>query len=188
MPLTNHHEQKLLKGLRKGDKGAFEQLFQVYKARLYAFSIKLVKSEDLAADVVHDIFVKLWNNRRQIDPSGNFNSYLHTICKNHIFNLLKSASRREKLKLEIIHAISQKHYSMEEELYYREYEKIANEAVNQLPPRRKEVFRMCKMDGKSYSEVADNFGISKNTVKDHIVKASSFIKNYCNKHGDLNIE
>ena len=66
-------------------------------------------------------------------------------------------------------------------------EKIAYAAVNQLPPRRKEVFKMCKFDGKTYVQTATDLGISRNAVKDHIVKASKFIKGYFLKHAEVSI-
>jgi len=181
------NEPILLKRLNKGDEEAFEILFNTYKGRLYSFAIKLVKSDDLACDIIHDVFEKVWEKRKQIDHKSNFSSYLHTICKNQIFNFLKQASRREALKLEIIQYISRSQNTLEDDLYFREYEKIANEAVSQLPPRRKEVFKMCKFDGKSYDQTAADLGISRNAVKDHIVKASKFIKSYFLEHSEVSI-
>lgn len=185
LPNQNIEELNLLKRLKKGDEAAFEILYNIYKGRLYSFSIKLVKSDDLACDIIHDVFVKVWEKRKQINHESNFSSYLHTICKNRIFNFLKQASRRDALKLEIIQYTSNRQNRLEDDLHFNEYEKIANEAVNKLPPRRKTVFQMCKFDGKSYEETASDLGISRNAVKDHIVKASKFIKNYFQEHAEV---
>lgn len=180
-------ESKILKRLKNGDEAAFESLFNNYKERLYLFSIRLVKSDELACDIIHDVFVKVWEIRSQIDCNSNFSSFLHTICKNQIFNLLKQASRREALKQEIIQYMSRNQNTVEEDMYFKEYEKIAKEAVNKLPQRRKEVFVMCKFDGKTYDQTASDLGISRNAVKDHIVKASRFIKSYFLKHAEVSI-
>ncbi|MCK5367454.1 MAG: RNA polymerase sigma-70 factor, partial [Cyclobacteriaceae bacterium] len=88
LPNQNIEELNLLKRLKKGDEAAFEILYNIYKGRLYSFSIKLVKSDDLACDIIHDVFVKVWEKRKQINHESNFSSYLHTICKNRIFNFL----------------------------------------------------------------------------------------------------
>lgn len=180
-------ESNIVKRLNRGDEAAFELLFNNYKERLYLFAIKLVKSDELACDIIHDVFVKVWEIRVNIDHNSNFSSFLHTICKNLIFNLLKQASRREALKLEIIQYTSQNQNTLEEDIYFREYEIIANEAVNQLPPRRKEVFQMCKVEGKTYNQTASDLGISRDAVKDHIVRASKFIKSYFKKHSEVSI-
>ncbi len=180
-------ESELLKRLREGDEDAFESLFYIYKERLYLFALKFVKSNDQACDIIHDVFVKVWENRAQINIQSNFSSFLHTICKNLILNLLKQASRKESLRLEIIQYKSRNQNTLEEEMDFKEYQKLASEAVNQLPPRRKEVFKMCKFDGKTYNQTASDLGISRNAVKDHIVKASRFIKGYFLKYGEVSI-
>lgn len=183
--MTN--ESEILKRLNLGDEEAFESLFNSYKERLFLFAVKLVKSDELACDIIHDVFIKVWEIRAEIDSHSNFSCFLHTICKNLIFNLLKQASRREALKLEIIQYMSRNQNTLEEEMYFRTYEKIAKEAVDKLPPRRKKVFEMCKFDGKTYDQTASDLGISRNTVKDHIVKASRFIKSYFLKHAEVSI-
>ncbi|MCG8310216.1 MAG: RNA polymerase sigma-70 factor [Cytophagales bacterium] len=185
--VPGNQEKKLLKRLRRGDSSAFEVLFNTYKNRLYAFAFKFVKSEDLACDILHEVFLKVWEKRKKINPDLNFNSYLHTICKHTVYNFLKKASRKEELKLEIINSTLEKRNFVEEDLYFQQYEKMASDAINQLPPRRKEVFQLCKMDGKSYDETASSLGISKNAVKDHMVKASKFIKRYFLKHGEVSL-
>lgn len=183
----NTNEKKLLKQLKKGDPSAFEELFNSYKGRIFAFALKFVKCEDIASDILHDVFIKVWEKRRRIKPDLNFNSYLHTICKNRVFNLLKQASRKEALKLEILYHTREERNKVEEDYYFEQYEKIANDAVNQLPPRRKEVFQLCKLDGRSYAETASDLGISRNAVKDHMVKASKFIKSYFHEHAEITI-
>ncbi len=124
-------ESKTLKRLNGGDEAAFESLFNRYKERIYLFAITLVKSDELACEIVHDVFAKVWEIRAQIDHQSNFSSFLHTICKNLIFNLLKKASRRESLKLEIIQYTSRNQNTPEQEIYFKEYKKIANETVNE---------------------------------------------------------
>lgn len=131
-------ESKTLKRLREGDEAAFEILFNSYKERIYLFANKLVKSDELACDIVHDVFAKVWEIRAQIDHKSNFSSFLHTICKNLIFNLLKKASRRESLKLEIIQNTSRNQNTTEEEIYFKEYEKTENVTVKLISKNKPE--------------------------------------------------
>ena len=59
------------------------------------------------------------------------------------------------------------------------------EAIAALPPRRRQIFRLCKLDGKSYEEAALQLGLSTSTISDHIVKATHFIQAYCYTHHEL---
>ena len=59
------------------------------------------------------------------------------------------------------------------------------QAINALPPRRRQVFQLCKLDGKSYEEAALELGLSTSTISDHIVKATHFIRIYCYKHHEI---
>ena len=188
MSYTRDNEEKtIVYRLKKGDPKAFEALFNKYKNRLFLFAIKFVKSEDLASDMLHDVFLKIWEKRKQLDPEQSFNSYIHTICKNTIFNFLKYAAKKNSVRLEIIHSALEHSNVVENDFYFRQYEKIAHDALEQLPPRRKEVYMECKMNGKSYDETASILGISRNAVKDHMVNANKFIKSYFLLHGEISI-
>ena len=123
-------ELKTLKRLKGGDEDAFETLFNMYKERLYLFAIKFVKSDELAFDITHDVFAKVWEIRAQIDHQSNFSSFIHSICKDLIFNFLKKASIREKLKLEIIQYTGRNQNKLEEEINFKEYDKIEKESAN----------------------------------------------------------
>lgn len=183
----NIPQVELLKRLKKGDSTAFEEIFNTYKGRAYAFVLKFVKTEDFAADIIHDVFLKIWEGRKRIDCSKNFESYFFTICKNTVFNFLKKVAHKESVKNSILNYITTYQQSFESELYYKEYELMAKRAIDMLPPRRREVFRLCKLDGKSYAETASDLGISRNAVKEHIVKASSFIREYFRQRAEISI-
>ena len=180
-------EKLLLEKLKKGDSSAFEALFNRYKERLYWFILRFAKNEEISLDIMHDVMLKLWEGRSKLDTNANFSAYLHTISKNHVFNFLKQAARRETILSDILHDIELHTNTLEQDYYFMEYKKIAYEAVDQLPPRRKQVFQSCKLDGMSYDETATSLGISRNAVKDHMVKASKFIKYYFHKHAQVSL-
>lgn len=169
-------EKVIVKRLKKGDPAAFEWLFNAYKQQLYQFAVKFLKSKELTLDLIHDLFVKIWENRRRLDPEASFGAYLHTICKNRIYNQLKLAARRKELLEEIIQNLPASHNGTENDYWTTEYQKMANDAISKLPPRRKQVFVLCRLRGKSYEEAAKELGISRNAVKEHMVKATKYLK------------
>jgi RNA polymerase sigma-70 factor (family 1) len=175
-------ETELLEGLKKGSEIAFKQIYALYHHKIYRLALKFVKSEELAKEIVQDIFIKIWEHRHTINKDLSFSAYLFRIAHNHIFNLLKRASKEVSIKKQIMAAAEISSNQTEDEVIAAEYESLAIHAIEQLPPQRKLIFQLCRMEGKSYEEVSFALGISKSTVRDHMVKAIRFIKEYLHAH------
>jgi len=174
----NDNEAVLLLQLQESDVKAFECIYNMYSARLYGNLIKLVKSPVIAEELLQDVFQRVWEHRKNIDSTKCFRSYLFTIAKNLVCDYFNKASR-QRLIDRYIHAQEEKQIIGEERrLEEKEYELILQNAVRQLPPQRKLVYTLCKLDGKSYDEVSKTLGISVSTISDHIVKATKSIKAY----------
>jgi RNA polymerase sigma-70 factor (family 1) len=176
------NEIQLLEELIKGNETAFRQIYFKYHGSLYRLALKFVKSEELAKEIVQDVFVKVWENRSHINKELSFSAFIFRITHNHIFNLLKRASREAALKNEMLAAAEKASNRTEYEMIAAEYESLATDAIEQLPPQRKIIFKLCRNEGKSYEEVSYTLGISKSTVRDHMVKAIKSIKDYLHAH------
>ncbi|TCS90066.1 RNA polymerase sigma-70 factor (ECF subfamily) [Anseongella ginsenosidimutans] len=183
--LTNlsSDDRHLVKSLREeGDMqscmSAFEQLYNKYHGVLFRTSLKFIKSEELAGEIVQEVFVKLWENRQNLNEDLSFAAYLYTMARNHIFNMLKRSARESRIREQIrMHAATASN-STEDNLLFSEYHAVMNTAIAQLPPQRKRIFIMCRQEGRSYEEVAGTFGISKSTVRDHMVKALKSVREH----------
>jgi RNA polymerase sigma-70 factor (ECF subfamily) len=136
----------------------------------------MVKSEDDAKELLQDVFFKVWTKRDFIDVEQSFRSYLFQIAKYTVYNHI----RRKKLEdqiLDYIYIHSVEGYThIEEELLYKENEEWLLGIIERLPLQRKRIFKLCKIEGKSYIEVSELLGISTSTINDHIVKATRFIR------------
>ena len=175
-PLYN--EKQLLLQLSQGNEDAFEKIYQFYSGRLYGKLLKLIKSELQAKELLQDIFIKIWDNRKNIDLEKSFRSYVFQIATNSAYDFFRKAVRDRLLQSQL-HNVSTRQYShIEEELINKENHDILFRAINLLPLKRRNIFRLCKIDGKSYDEVSRQLGISPSTISDHIVKANLFIRNY----------
>lgn len=175
----------LIKGIQDSNEQAFAKAYEKYHQHLYFFALKFVKSGELAGEVVHDVFLKVWEGRRRLNSQLSFRGYLLTICKNHVLNLLKRASLESSIKAEILRNCSPSHKETEDSIHYDDYYRFALRAIEQLPPQRQLVFRMCRLEGKSYDEVAAALGISKGTVRDHLFKGSRYVKKYLSAHAGI---
>jgi len=170
------NEKDLVTLLIKGDEAAFEKLYRLYSERLLAYLIKLLKSEDIACEVLQDVFIKVWNNRQNIDAAQSFRSYLFRIAENGVYDFFRKAARDRKLRTALIQSACKDYDPIEEGVYMKERNQLLQEAIDALPPKRRQVFQLVKIEERSYEEVSHMLHVSISTVNDHIVKATKSIR------------
>lgn len=175
-------EYQMLSEVRRGSEEAFERLFDAYKDKIYAFSYKVLKSKDLADDIVIDVFTKVWEKRSKIQPDRAFYPYLFKVAKNHIINFLNKASVDSKVQKQLITSVNYYRSSTEEEVIYNDYLTLAEQAISQMPRQRRQVFRLKNEEAMTYEQIASHLGLSKNTVKSHLLAATAHLRNVLNMH------
>jgi RNA polymerase sigma-70 factor (ECF subfamily) len=186
--MTATPPRKDVTGLISGCRSSFERLYMCYRDRVYFYVLKMTKSEELAKEIVQDVFVKVWINREKVDPAYNFSSFVFKVARNHSINVLKRLTY-EKMAKERIAKSSVSHITnTEDKVVFNEYMDIMDKAVGELPPRRKSIFEMSRNKGISHDEIAGIMGISKNTVKSQLVKATKSIKNYFALNADMTLQ
>lgn len=161
--------------LNKGEMEAFEWLYNTYKHQLASNLLKLVKSSDIAEDILHDVFVKVWENRGKIDPERSFEGYLYRIAANMVTDFYRKISKDRNYQQYLI-AIQETVYQHIDELLENKYRReLIDNALTELPPKCRTVFQLCKIEGRSYEEVSDLLQISPNTVSNHLNRANKRI-------------
>ncbi len=178
-PITeNEIERELLSRLRSGDEKAFEQFYKNYGRRIFGNILKMVKDQEIAQELLQDVFVKVWENRSVIDIDRSFKSYLFTISRNLVYNHLKRISLERQIEAYLSSNRSELYSHIEEDLFFEETEQAFKKAVADLPPKRQQIFIMCKIEGKSYEEVSALQDVSVSTINDHVVKGVRFVKEH----------
>ena len=170
------NEKDLVKLLTEGDEVAFEKLYRLYGERLLAYLIKLLKSEDIACEVLQEVFIKVWHNRQHIDVKQSFRPYLFRIAENCAYDFFRKVARDKKLEEALIRNACKDYSPVEEDLLTKEKSYLLQEAIDALPPKRREVFQLVKIEQRSYEEVSHMLHVSVSTVNDHIVKATKSIR------------
>ncbi len=174
-------ENDLVLQVKLGNDAAFRELFFKYYHKIFYFAQGFLKVKEDAEEVVHDVFIQVWDNRKKLDPSKSFEGYVRTVTRNLVYNLLKKKSYHQ---LYLDYKKTQKvdlRSQIEEQIYFEELEKLSREAYDNLPSRRKEIFRLSREEGLTHKEIAEKLGISINTVKDQMTKALIDIRNYISK-------
>ncbi len=164
--------------LMAGNEKAFRKLYDTYRNDLYRFSLSMVVSKTYAEEIIQDVFLKLWMNRKTLKPELSIRSYLFTITRNDTISFLKKAANNKKMREQIFYT-SQKHvYSTERYIREAELEIIKNEALELLTPRRRQIFEMSRNEDKSYEEIAIELGISPNTVRNQMSMALETLRDF----------
>ncbi len=160
-------DQELMSRVKEGNHDAFKALFRKYFARLCGFVMSIVKSQDLAVDIVQQVFTKLWEKRKSLFIDQSVNAYLITAVKNECYNQIKSIKTRIKYESNYL----EEHFEAYESFYDADQTKfmnIVNEAIAQLPAKCRQVYQLAKEDGLTYGEIAEYMSISEKTVENQM--------------------
>lgn len=177
----------VLKELANENMLALEELFNFYYPRLYNFSKSFLKIEDGIDDILQEVFIRIWNNRKEIINSDTFNSYIFTITRNLLLNELRSRLNNQKLKDNILHASLAEEYASFEKVEFAELKEKVDVLINELPAKQKEIFTLSRVEGMSNKEIAEKLNISAKTVEYHISQSISIIKSKLKAFGLISL-
>ncbi|MEE1946434.1 RNA polymerase sigma-70 factor [Pedobacter sp. KR3-3] len=169
-------EGVLLRSLRDGNELAFDQLYRLYSYQIYTNILRMVKDPDVAQELLQDVFLKVWERRSFIDPQKSFKAYLYQIARSRVFDFFRHEKIARKVESYLSGIHTELHTDLEDQLQYKETRERYDHAVSMLPEQRQKIYILCKIEGKSYSEVSNLLRISSSTIQDHMVKANKFIR------------
>ncbi len=183
--LGQMNNEKLINRFISGDKTAINDLYAEYSPRLYRFAMAYLKSESEVLDIVQEVFVNVWVNRKKLKKDSNLDAYLFTVAKNTIVSVFrKKLSEKDYLEHLKNKSITNS-IDTESQFNYNQLSDKLNDLVEQLPPQRKKIYQLSKEQGLANKTIAAELGISVKTVEDHLSKASKFIKKNLTEYGFL---
>jgi RNA polymerase sigma-70 factor (ECF subfamily) len=180
-------DSQLVERLRTGDALAFQSLYLIYHKRLFAYAFSFFKNRELSEEIVHDVFVKIWEMREKLDEKYSFNSFIFTATHNLIIDALRRYSCEQLYRRELLYRTSPSHNTTEEQITFADYEAIAHQAIEKLPRKRQMIFTLSRQHHMSYAEIAQSLGISQKTVENQMNKALKSIKEYLSRYADLTV-
>lgn len=172
----------LVESLKQGDLTAFNKLYKAIEPKLYAFTYKMLRDKEETEEVVQDVFVKVWEKKHLFDPQQNIESYIFSISKNIVYNRAKRKVYELALKRHIIHQNNISENATDNTIDYQELNQILDKIFDAMPPARKQVFIMSRIEGLSNKEIAVKLNTSISNIENHINKAlrgiREIFKNY----------
>lgn len=172
-------EKELLFRMKNGDMLAFDEIFWLYQKAVYGNALKIVRNNQLAEDIVQEVFIRLWEKRESIDIERSVGGWLFVSSYNRAVNELKK-KLRESLAIQ---QMQEKDTEEDAEPDLSGIQlNILEKAIAQLSAQKRRVFELCKLQGRSYEEASREMGISKHTVKEYLSGAVRSIKEYALKY------
>lgn len=181
MPITN--DSKITKGLINDDKTAIDLIYNTYHKRIYSFAYSYLKIKDDALDVVHEVFIKLWETRHKIEPDTKLEAFVFTITRNTVLSIFRKKASERKYLDHLASLTVNFDFSTQNTLDYEFLKETIDQLVENLPPKRKQVFLISRNEGLSNKEIAQRLKISEKTVEDHLTKALAFLRIKMDKMG-----
>jgi RNA polymerase sigma-70 factor (ECF subfamily) len=170
-------EEELVRQFISGSEKACELIFHRTKGKLKGFLVKVLPKDEDVESVMQDVYLKLWSTREFIQPDRNFETYLFAITRNLVIDLMRKRLHKQryledlylKLKEGQGNSLDTSHI-----VEYSELEKRIIELIDQLPEKRREIFKLNRLEGLTYKEIAEKLNISENTVDSQMRKALAY--------------
>ena len=157
---------------RLDDQQAYKQLFTSLYTYLFQFAKSLVKAKEPAEEIISDVFIKVWEKRKDLEKIENLKIYLYVSTRNCAYNYLDKQKRSATNPLDDIQAdVTSLYVDPEQLLITADMLARIQKAIDQLPPKCKMIFKLAKEDGLKYKEVAEVLNISVKTVENQLAIA-----------------
>lgn len=187
MEKGNYSDHELLVKLSEGDSVAFGTLFGRYWDKVYSTALVILKSADRAEDFVQEVFLILWRERAKAAEIRHLENFLFITTRNLIYNRLKRMKTEEAYQHFLRLSLREKTQDATEmtNAESRDLKHLLDIGVRQLPHQQQRAFLLSRELGYSHEQIAAEMNISRDTVKDYIVKALAFLRKYLKENADF---
>ena len=176
-------EQEITTAVKAGDRKAFDKLYELYWKRLVSYAA-LIAGEDYAKDTVHDVFVRIWINRKNLKETESLRPYLMRAVYNTSLNVLRKRANCDlfsnytdsQIDFLLAGEFNPESSAIINRLYSQEVAFEIESALNLLPEKCRDIFRRSYIDGMSHKDIADSMGLSLSTVDNQIYKALKILR------------
>jgi RNA polymerase sigma-70 factor (ECF subfamily) len=180
MPLHKCSDSELWEAIAADSSKAFDVLFERYWTTIYATAFSYLKDPEICTQIVHDIFLKIWE-KRGVYHISQFKPYLTSAARYHVYKHLKARKASALTYVEDYESFGRLQQSQnegDEHLNYLELEHELNTTLIKLPKRCREIFALSRTDQLSNEEISERLGISKRSVENQLTTALQFIRTY----------
>lgn len=166
----------VVKQIRQGNIKAFESVFRLYYTPLCLYAASITGRREIAEEIVQELFYICWKERESLHLLCSLKSYLYKAARNRSLQYLEHRAVCHRHEEKVQASPLSRSPSPEEELEYKELQKIVARALARLPERRRLIFRMHRTEGMKYTEIAARLGLSVKTIEAEMTKALQMLR------------
>lgn len=179
------NDAELLLKIRQKDRQSFEHLYKLYYKKLYLLSYQYVQHQEKAEEIVHDVFMKIWNAGAELTIRQSLGAYLSRSVINTALNMIKKDKRSENHITRFQHSLDETDEPVDDAQLLEDRLLLLEQAIETLPPQCKKVLMMSKFENLKQQEIADTLNISIKTVKNHMTTGYEKIRAIMTKQQTL---
>ena len=169
-------QQRLINGLKDGDKKVFEEIYRLYYSPLCFYCLRYVGDMEEAKELVQGLFLKIWLKRGSIDINTSWKSYLYRAVQNYALNYLQQQKIKQKYVIEREHFFGESSENGQLKLEEKELKKVIKNAILNLPEKRRKIFELSRFENMKYNQIAEHLAISVKTVEAQMSKSLHYLR------------
>jgi len=174
--LTHTDEKELFLRIAEGDETAFRDLYQTYGKLLFPFLARLTGSNDIADEIIQEVFLRVWFSRDKL-PAVDFpRAYIFRIASNRAYEWLRKNSHIVQADLQQLDEQPIQAEMAEAAMTIKAMKMVVKQAIADLPPQRMHIYRLSREQGMKPADIAAELNLSVSTVKNTLVVATKFIR------------
>jgi RNA polymerase sigma-70 factor (family 1) len=174
-------EKDLLQRLITGDEGAFHIFYEQYGPALIGFAAARLSSLEDARDIIHDLFVWLWEERESLAITHSLKAFLFSAVRYRIIDHIRRNSTRREYAAKLQSLQGEAQTATEQALDGKDLYSAIEQAVEQLPARAKQIYRLSRDQHRTISEIAEELQLSPQTVKNQLTTALSHLRSFVSR-------
>lgn len=174
----NISDSELALHIKKGEKLAYQELFERYAPKIYRFALTYLKNDADAEELLQDVFLRIWEKRHLLDDSQNIKSYIFKIAVNSIYDFIRHKNIVNAFNDYARLNFTESSDDTWHQVIFDEMQSKLNELVAQMPEQRRKIFLLSKDSGMSNDEIAGHLNLSKRTVENQLYRAVLFLKEH----------
>jgi len=169
-------DQQLLALLKKGDETAYTEIYKKYWAILSRHARRMIPDEAEVSDILQEVFLALWNKHPDLGENISLSGYLYTTVRNKVLNRVDHDKVKARYMASLETYIEKASYEADATIREKQLKALIEQEIAALPPQMRAVFELSRNSELSYKEIAEQLGISENTVRNHISRAIKILR------------
>lgn len=183
---TPNIEKGTLIQMSRGDESAFDSIYWAYNSYIYNFIYSLLYDKSMAEDLTQTVFLKIWERRKDIDPEQHFEAYVFTIARHLIYKETENRLFSEQF-MEVLSTRADCDVSTENLIEAKFVQEYIDTLIENLPPSRREIFKLSRYLHLSNKEIANRLSISEKTVETQIYRSLCYLKQRLSTHEGVGV-